>query len=514
MKKLITILFVVIIFIIWANFLVENYLNNSEKNNNLEKKETNILKEVEENKNFNNKKEKKQEEISKEKVDNKLVLLRKRYILRWLIQKGDTYLENEQHLLALKSYLWAIKQTPDDKLITKKIGDTYYEMKKFKIAYTYYRDLLQTEIIDSKKLAITYFHILPKEKKDLDFNKIYKEIDKFNLDKEDSFFYKTSIECIFNKDTCQKKFEDYTKNYKWKNKNILFMKKAFNDYNALQIKEQYFKDTQILAAIFKAKLYWISNILAKDILKEKTDYLPILKIIAKWNYELWKYKDAKKYLLDFNKINKEKLNSDDPKVNYMLWVINIKLHEYILSNIYFIKALKSGYENKSDISRRLIYNYYLSWDNEKMLSEFKALIENSTNINSTDYSLGIYYSIISWKNIQANKWTNKAMLLFPKNDNFYGYKWWIHKEAWDLEKAESYLLKWFKINAHNPLINLNLWIIENTKWNFVKAKIYLKNTLSEDPNWEFWKFATKKLEEIFLEQESLKNQVEENLDDF
>jgi hypothetical protein len=85
-------------------------------------------------------------------------------------------------------------------------------MKKFKIAYNYYRDLLESEIINSNKLAITYFYTLPKEKKDLDFSKIYKEIDKFKLNKEDTFFYKTSIECLFNKDTCQKKFEDYVKN--------------------------------------------------------------------------------------------------------------------------------------------------------------------------------------------------------------------------------------------------------------------------------------------------------------
>lgn len=508
MKKII-IAIIIIFSLILTNYMVENYL---EKNEKIEEDKKRLLEKGELDKKLKEEEtQKEKEKISKDIIDNKLKLLRKRYILRGLIQKGDIYLENEQNLLALKSYLWAVKQTPNDKVITKKIGDTYYQMKKFKIAYNYYKDLLWTDIVDSNKLAITYFHTLPIEKEKLDFNKIYKEIDKFNLEKEDIFFYKTSIECLFNKWTCQKKFEDYLKKwYKWKNKNILFIKKAFDDYSALQIKEQYFKDTQILAAIFKANLFWISNILSKDILKEMPDYLPVLKIISKWNYELWKFKDAKKYLLEYNKYDK-----NDPKVNYMLWVINIKLQEYILSNIFFIRASKLWYKNKSDISRRLIYNYYLAsnkvnGNKERMLLEFKKLIETYKDVNATDYSLWIYYSIISWKDKQANKWTDKAMILFPKNDNFYGYKWWIYKEANNLDKAEYYLMKWYKINRHNPLINLNLGIVEKSKWNLVKAKIYFKNTLSEDPNWEFWKFATKKLEEIFLQQEKLKKEIDEN----
>jgi len=501
MRKILTILIIFLVTIFWANYLVSNYIDNIEQKNDETKKEI-IKKEEIEKKHI-------VEEKSKEEVENKISALRKRFELKWLIQKWDTYSENWQNLLALQSYLSAIKQNPWDKKVIKKIGDTYFEMNKFPAAYTYYKDLINTDFIDPKKIAITYFFTLPKEKDKLNFQEIYANIDKFNLDKDDTFFYKTSVECVFNKDTCQTKFENYIKNYTWENQNILYIKEAFNNYNSFQVKEEYFKDIQILLAIFKAKMYWVTNILSNEILKEKPDYLPVIKVLAKGNYEIWNYKEAKKQLLLFNKINTQKWNVDDPKVNYLIWIINIKLHEYLLSNIYFTKALKSGYKNRADISRRLIYNYYLKGYKDKMMAEFKNLINNLDNLNSTDYSLAIYYALINWENKLANRWTSKALQLYPKNDNFYWYKWWFYKESWDYDKAEYYLKEWLKLNISNPLINLNLGIIEADRWNFLKAKIYLKNTLKEDINWDFWKFASKKLKEILLEEKKIENEIQD-----
>jgi len=123
------------------------------------------------------------------------------------------------------------------------------------------------------------------------------------------------------------------------------------------------------------------------------------------------------------------------------------------------------------------------------------------------YSLAIYYTLINWETELANKWTNKALQLFPENDNFYWYKWWIYKESWDYDKAEYYLKKWLKINIANPLINLNMWIINLNRWEILKAKIFLENTIKEDVNWEFWKIANKKLKELLLEEKKINNEL-------
>ena len=193
----------------------------------------------------------------------------------------------------------------------------------------------------------------------------------------------------------------------------------------------------------------------------------------------------------------------------MLWIINIKLGNYILSNINFIKSLKLWYEDPATISRRLIYNYYLVDDNKRMMAEFETLLEYTKKINQTDYSLAIYYALINGETILANKWVNLAIKLYPENDNFYGYKWWIYKEAWDLASAESALKKWFKLNSNNPLINLNMWIVESEKQNFLKAKIYFRNTIKEDPHWDFWSAAEQAMIELDEKQRSFESQLEE-----
>ena len=500
MKKILIILTIILLTIIWANYLVENYLGKTISN------QTEIKKKIEE-----KKAEIKKKKITKEQIKEKLLTLRKRFEWKWLIQKWDTYLANKQNILALDSYLKFLKHNPKDKIVIKKIGDTYFDMHKYPSAFNYYKKLIGTKIIDNKKIARTYFLTLPKDRTKLNFQEIYSNIEKFKLDKEDTFFYKTAIECVFNKDTCQAKFKKSTQYYSWKNQNLLYIKEAFNNYNSFKVKEQYFLDTQILAALFKAELYPITNILAKDILKEKPKYLPVIKILAKGYFEVWDDKEAKKYLLQFNEINKAEWNPEDVKVDYLLWIININLHEYLLSNIYFNRARKLWYPDETEISRRLIYNYYLADRNLEMIKEFKNLIENWKNLTDIDYSLAIYYALINKKTILANKWVDKALKLYPKNENFYWYKWWILKENWEYEQAEEYLKKWLKINIANPLINLNLWIIEANKGNLFQAKIYFKNTIAEDPNWDFWKFATKQLEKVLTEEINLENNTENNM---
>ena len=126
------------------------------------------------------------------------------------------------------------------------------------------------------------------------------------------------------------------------------------------------------------------------------------------------------------------------------------------------------------------------------------------------YSLAIYYALINSQTVVANKWVNEALKLYPENDNFYWYKWWIYKEAWDLASAEESLQKWFNINSHNPLINLNLWIVEGQKENFLKAKIYFRNTIKEDPNWDFGLAAWQELIKIEEQEREFEEQLEES----
>ncbi len=491
MRKIFVLTIICVIAIFWMNFLVKNFIVDSV--DDIQKTSEEI---IEKDKN---------EKKSEIDVRSKISLLRGRYAIKGLIQKWDVYLENNQLPLALKNYKRALSQNPKDSKLIKKIWNTYYEMKNFSPAYSYYKKLIWTKFITPWRLTNSYINTLKiKNNQNINFEPFQTQISKFGLSTDDTFFYNTSLECLINFEKCQKDFEKYIAQGKWnKNEHITNIKKAFKNYKDLQIKHKYFKDTFFMSALFKSELYSISNLLSLKILEKKPDYLPVIKMLSKWYFELGQYENAKKQLLHFNTIDKK-----DNKVHYMLGIINIKLWNYILSNINFIKALKLGYKDRATISRRLIYNYYLVEDSKRMMSEFKTLLKYTKQINQTDYSLAIYYALINQENLYAKIWVNKAIKLYPKNDNFYWYKWWIYKETSDLSSAEEYLKKGLKINPHNPLINLNLGIVESEKQNFLKAKIYFKNTIKEDPNWDFGIAAGQELIKLEEKQRAFESELE------
>ena len=499
MRKIFVITLICIIFIFGMNILVKEFFTTGIEgtNNNWEisSKSEEVTGSVEEKK-----------EVSQEDIKNKISLLRWRYATKGLIQKWDTYLENNQLPLALKNYKRALSETPEDLQLIKKIGNTYYEMNNFEYSYDYYKQLIGTKYITPWRLTNSYIYSLGLEaNKNINFEPFQTQISKFGLEDDDTFFYNTSLECLIDFGKCQTDFEDYIASGKWNsNESIINIKEAFKTYKALQNPQKYFKDTYFVSALFKSELYSVSNLLSLKVLEEKPDYLPVIKMLAKWHFELGHYEEAKKYLLQYNETDQT-----DDKVNYMLGIVNIKLHAYILSNIYFIKALKLWYEDTATISRRLIYNYYLVEDGTRMMSEFETLLSYTQQTDQTDYSLAIYYALINEETILANQWVNKAIELYPENDNFYWYKWWIYKEAWDLASAEESLQQWFKINTHNPLINLNLWIVEAEKENFLKAKIYFRNTIKEDPNWDFGAAAEDELIKVEEKQRAFESELEE-----
>jgi len=63
----------------------------------------------------------------------------------------------------------------------------------------------------------------------------------------------------------------------------------------------------------KNRNYPISILLSKELLKQKKNYKPILKIIAQSYFELNKLEEANKYLLEYAKID-----SKSPDISYMI----------------------------------------------------------------------------------------------------------------------------------------------------------------------------------------------------
>ncbi len=486
-KILIPILFIFIV-IIWltiAYYISFLNLNKKTTNKNIQKIEK-------------SKPSTKDKDIENVNINEKINTLRKRSKLKWLIIKWDIYLQNEQLALALKNYLNAYKQNPKDEKIIKKIWDTYFEMKKYKSSYNYYSKILDYKHLNKEKLILSLFYY--KDLKSITQRKeIEIELNKYNLEKDELFYYKNSLKCIENFHLCKKDFNKYfDENKEIKDLKLIEIKKAIQNYQNFQIEEIYYKNALIIWAYFINKLYPLNIILWEDLLKEKENYQPIIKILWKSYYELWNYKKSRDLLAKYYTIN-----DNDAWVVYLLWIIQSKLHEYILSNIYLNKAIEKWYTPNIDVRRRLIHNYYLLWNIERLLSNFKILIENG-DFDKDDLSVAIYYHIINKDFSFAIKWSKKWIELYPKSEIFYWYLWWIYKEQWNLNKAKEFLEKGLKINPNNPLLLLNMWYLYKLENESNKSVIFFKKTIKINWDWEFWKLAKEEIKQIQKEKNIIK----------
>lgn len=420
---------------------------------------------------------------------SKIDKLRKRFSIKWVIVKWDYYLNNNQPLFALTKYLQALKSTPNDESIKLKIADTYFELKRWEKAFSYYKDLVNYKKVDNYKIIrrIIYSKNLTNT---WTIQEVSTIISKLNLDKETKFFYLNSLNCPSNFHSCKLAFEDYLNKTQANTKEMQIIKKALDNYNNFKTDKIYYKDAMLAWAFYEAKLYPISISISKEILKNQIWYKPIMLLVWKSYFELWDDYSAKKQLEDYYATN-----TKDAKVAYLLWIINFNLKDYVWSNLYFSNAIKNWYTPKIDLERRLSYNYFLLNEDKKLLDTFSnLLLENEAEI--TDYSLWIYNAIMLWEILQANVWTQKALKKWPNEEMFYGYKWWIYRENWELDKAKEYLEKWLSINPRNPMITLNMAYLLEKQQKYSLAMIYAKKTMLANEWWEFGKLAEKQSQNL------------------
>lgn len=426
--------------------------------------------------------------------DEKIETLRKRFSLRWTIARWDNFTISNQPMFALNEYKKALRQNPKDEQIIKKLATTYFDLKRFWNAveeFSKVESFLDKNEINKYILSLIY---LANYKSSENIKITSDKIVSLNINDEEKFYYNTIINWVTDFHSCKKSFDDYFNN----NQNPTFqglinIKNALINYKNFQVNGVYYKDALIIWSIFQDKMFSISNILAENLLLEKPNYKPMLLIIWKWYYELWDLQNAKKYLEIYYS-----LDPTDTSISYILWTISFKLHDYITSNLYYNWALKNWFEPKIELQRKLIYNYYLSWDKRSMLNIFSYLL-NEENSTIDDFSLWIYHAILEWRTPNAISRSEKWLKKFSGQvwyEIFYAYLWWVSREAHDLVKSREYLTEGLKINPKDPLLTLNMWYLEEFEEKYTLALIYLKRTININWDGEFWELAKKEIDEI------------------
>ncbi len=450
-----------------------------------------IVKEVE--------KPKTQKEIGQEVVQQKINNLKKKLALRWLVVRWDIYFNNDQAALALKQYLDVYKETPDDPALIKKIWDSYFKTNKYKSAYSYYSKIKDYSELNKNRAMLSY--IYTKDVTDIqDQQDILSEMYSFDFSEEEKFYYTTSFSCLDDFDGCKTTFWEYINKERPRaedgteielNRYIKEISTAVENYEAFQVDQAYYQDALIIWAFYTNWLYPVAIELWNKLLAEKIDYLPMLKIIGKSYFDMGKYKESKTFLSEYYNIDKT-----DSGVTFLLWVLNSRLHEYVLSNIYLNKALESNYKPSIDVRRKLIYNYFLLENTERLLLNFKNLVEQEEALDQEDLQMAIYYHITHERYEDAIAFSNKWLEVFPDEEIFYGYLGWIYKLQEQNEKAEENLTAWLALNGKNPMLNLNMWLIQKEKWEKVKALLYFRKAVKENKDWEFGVVAAEELEKF------------------
>lgn len=427
-----------------------------------------------------------------EKADEKLDTLKKKISLKWLLAKWDLYYENMEYTTALTQFLQIYKEIPNDNEINLKIWDIYYNINKYDKAYQYYSNIKNYPNLDKTKAVLSLINSRYEWSGSLE--SLNSEIDSIWLSKQDNFYYKNSLICIIDFSKCRANFQDgfnklettgswatIEKSEKLENINI-----AFENYKNFKIDDLSYKAALVTWEFYKNWSYFIALETSKKILKENENYKPILKIAAKSSYELWKYKEAKEFLIEYNK-----LESEDPEISYFLARVYEKLNDKLLSTIHYNKAIKIWYSDINDIRRRLIFIYFELNNNEKMLSTFKDLINSKDkNININDYNLAIFYHILNDDLETALKYSDAAKLKYPKSELFYWYNSWILLQK---EEISEYQLKivWnninkaLEINDKSPMIIMVKWIFEFRKELYEDAFVSFKKAISLDKNNEY-----------------------------
>ena len=513
-KIILFISFILLWFLAFWTYIIYNKKTNNTKQITQNKQEKQEIKKDEEN-------IKKEEEKKEKNIDS----FKKSLQAKWLIIKWDINLKNNDYILALQKFLQANKQTPNNPKIISKIAKTYFLMKRYDLAFKNYSKLqnLSEEEKENKVLSFLYSQNLEEYNFTKNsswvlvwtwkilLNNLKQEIEKLSLDKEEKFYLKNSLKCIEDFHSCKANFENYFKNtnYSWKNQHLENIRNAITNYNNLQLNELYYKNALIIWAFLQNKLYPVAIILSKELLKEKKNYKPLLKIIAQSYYNLWKTDEAKKYLLEYTK-----LDTQDPDVSYMLWAINQKQHNYIQSNIFLDLALKQNYFDKDSIYRLKLYNYLMLEQKEKINSTFDKIISLQKEPSFNDLVLASYYNIIDNNYSKALLYIEKWLKLYPEKEDFYWLKAWILIERGDLENAKKLLKKAEEINPRNAVIALNLWRIEiqeyketNKKIQKLRAKIFLRKAMELD-NTEIWTQAQKLLNSLENIQDTKKTSEE------
>lgn len=144
-----------------------------------------------------------------------------------------------------------------------------------------------------------------------------------------------------------------------------------------------FRNLALAAKLYEQGMYGASSRIADEILGTRPDYTEAIKILGFSQYELGKYQDAKKSLLVYLEKNPRDLESV-----VRMGEIYSQLGDIVSSNLSLNNAIIGGYTPKTDLERRLAYNYSLLGDTTALMRVMNYLLQEE-DVKEDDYAVSV-----------------------------------------------------------------------------------------------------------------------------
>ncbi len=156
-------------------------------------------------------------------------------------------------------------------------------------------------------------------------------------------------------------------------------------------------------------MYGASSRIAEEILRNRPDYLEVIKVLGFSDYELGKYAEAKKQLLNYLEKNPKDLES-----LIRMGEIYAHLGDLVSSNLSLNNAILAGYTPKTDLERRLAYNYSLLGDTAGLMKVINYLLQEN-DVREDDYAVGISVAIVEGDLPHAKTWSLDGIKKFESS---------------------------------------------------------------------------------------------------
>lgn len=430
------------------------------------------------------------EEPSQE-ASNKYKALSSNLLYKSSIEQWDTYFVENKLISALQNYQRAKKIRPLDGNLDIRLWDVYFELKKFDLAYKHYKGNDEIDGFSKKKELLSLFYANYKmwEK---EINSLKEELQEIKFTEQERAYYLNSLQCVIDFSKCKQYYQDYfVLQPDVEMPELLKLKEWIDAYYWSGMEDLNYKNALIIGKFFENKHYSMVLKLGSNLLEEFPDYNPVIQMIGKSYFELWFFDLADNTLKPLY----EK-NLTDEKLAYFLWIISIKRKYFLSSNIYLNKALINGYEPKVEVKRKLVYNYFLLWNQDKMYSLLDDLLFE-TDVEVSDFSLWIYQAILDGKTDKALEYTKKASVIFPLEARFYGYLIDLYLKKWDIELAKQAAITGKQINAKDIWVIFYEGLIFKQEQDYTQAFLSFRRVISLDSSMtEFTELAQKELREI------------------